>query len=103
MMSGHGTTQGRTGQNTDPVRARVVLVEAGKGVLANCVSPGFIDTDLTRTVLGEDGIRELVAQVPAGRLGQPKEIAALTAWLAGPENTYISGQNILIDGGFTRV
>lgn len=87
----------------DGMTAALAAEVAGKGVLANCVSPGFIDTDLTRTVLGEDGIRELVAQVPAGRLGQPKEIAALTAWLAGPENTYISGQNILIDGGFTRV
>lgn len=73
------------------------------GILVNAVSPGFIDTELTRGVLGERGIAKLVKQVPIGRLGQPEEIAALVAWLAGPENTYISGQNILIDGGFTRV
>ena len=76
---------------------------AAEGVLANCVSPGFIDTELTRDVLGEAGIAEVVAGVPAGRLGKPEEVAALVAWLAGPENTYVSGQNILIDGGFTRV
>ena len=76
---------------------------AAEGILANCVSPGFIDTDLTRKNLGEDGIRELVARVPIRRLGQPDEVAALVAWLAGPENTFISGQNIVIDGGFTRV
>jgi 3-oxoacyl-[acyl-carrier protein] reductase len=76
---------------------------AADGILANCVSPGFIDTELTRTVLGEAGIAELVARVPARRLGQPEEVAALVAWLAGPENTFISGQNIVIDGGFTRV
>lgn len=76
---------------------------AGDGILANCVAPGFIETDLTRRVLGDDGIRELVRQVPVGRLGQPEEIARFIAWLAGPDNTFISGQNIAIDGGFTRV
>ena len=73
------------------------------GILANCVAPGFIDTDLTRRTLGDDGIARLVATVPARRLGRPEEIAAFVAWLAGPENTYISGQNLAIDGGFTRV
>lgn len=76
---------------------------AAEGILANCVSPGFIETDLTRKNLGEAGIRELVGRVPMRRLGQPGEVAALVAWLAGPENTFISGQNIVIDGGFTRV
>ncbi len=76
---------------------------AGDGILANSVAPGFIETDLTRRVLGDDGIRELVRQVPVGRLGQPQEIARFVAWLAGPDNTFISGQNIAIDGGFTRV
>ena len=75
---------------------------ARDGVLANCVSPGFIDTELTRTVLGEDGIAELTSQVPARRLGSPAEVAALVAWLVGPENTYVSGQNVVIDGGFSR-
>jgi NAD(P)-dependent dehydrogenase (short-subunit alcohol dehydrogenase family) len=76
---------------------------AADGVLANCVSPGFIDTELTRRILGDQGIEELVKSVPIGRLGEAKEIAAFVAWLAGPENTFISGQNIAIDGGFTRV
>ena len=76
---------------------------AADGILANCVSPGFIETDLTRKNLGEAGIRELTARVPMRRLGQPAEVAALVAWLAGPENTFVSGQNIVIDGGFTRV
>lgn len=76
---------------------------AADGVLVNCVAPGFIDTELTRQVLGEDGIASLVAQVPAGRLGRPEEIANFVTWLAGPENTFISGQSLAIDGGFTRV
>jgi len=73
------------------------------GILANCVAPGFIETDMTRQVLGEDGMRELAAAVPARRLGKPDEVARLVAWLVSPANTYISGQNIAIDGGFTRV
>ncbi len=42
-------------------------------------------------------------KVPMRRLGQPDEVAALVTWLAREENTYISGQNLVIDGGFTRV
>jgi NAD(P)-dependent dehydrogenase (short-subunit alcohol dehydrogenase family) len=73
------------------------------GVLANCVAPGFIDTKLTRDVLGPEGIAELTGQVPARRLGSVDEVATFVAWLAGPDNTYVSGQNIAIDGGFSRV
>ncbi len=76
---------------------------ARNGVLANCVAPGVIDTDLTRQILGETGVAALVAQIPIRRLGTADEVARLVAWLAGPENTYLTGQNIAIDGGFTRV
>jgi 3-oxoacyl-[acyl-carrier protein] reductase len=87
----------------DGMSAALAAEVAQFGVLVNCVAPGFIDTELTREVLGEDGMRELAAQVPARRLGRPDEVAALAAWLVGPDNTYVSGQNIVIDGGFTRV
>lgn len=73
------------------------------GILANCVAPGVIDTELTRTVLGTKGMADIISRIPAGRLGTPEEIAAFVVWLASPENTYISGQNIAIDGGYTRV
>jgi NAD(P)-dependent dehydrogenase (short-subunit alcohol dehydrogenase family) len=72
-------------------------------ILANCVAPGFIDTDLTRRVLGDDGIADLVKKIPMKRVGDPKEIAAFVSWLVSDENTYITGQNIMIDGGFSRV
>lgn len=76
---------------------------AAYGILANCVSPGFIDTDLTRRVLSIDEIKALCQQIPQQRLGQPAEIAKFVAWLVSDENTYISGQNLFIDGGFSRV
>jgi NAD(P)-dependent dehydrogenase (short-subunit alcohol dehydrogenase family) len=86
----------------DGMTAALAAEVAGDGVLANCVAPGFVDTDLTRTVLGEDGLAEVSAEIPARRLGTPAEVAVLVAWLAGPENTYLTGQNVVIDGGFSR-
>jgi len=73
------------------------------GILSNSVAPGFIDTDLTRNILGEKGITMLEGQIPMKRLGKTSEIASLVSWLVSDENTYISGQNLLIDGGFSRV
>ena len=87
----------------DGVTAATAAEAAADGVMINMVSPGIIDTELTRRTVDPDRLKALLADVPAGRLGQPKEIAAFVAWLAGPENTFISGQNIAIDGGFTRV
>lgn len=73
------------------------------GILANCVGPGFIDTDMTRTVLGEKGMMELESRIPMKRLGNVKEVASFVAWLVSADNTYLTGQNLMIDGGFSRV
>ena len=73
------------------------------GIIANSISPGFIDTELTRRVLGEEGMQNLALSVPARRVGNVEEIARFVLWLSSEENTYISGQNIAIDGGFSRV
>ncbi len=81
--------------------AALAVEVAGDGVLANCVAPGFVDTDLTRRVLGDAGIAEMVRSVPAGRLAQPEEIAHAVQFLASPRNTFITGQNLIVDGGFT--
>lgn len=87
----------------DGMTVALAAEHSGHGILANSVAPGFIDTDLTRRVLGDAGIAAVLANVPIGRLGNVAEIARLITWLAGPENTFICGQNITIDGGFTRV
>ncbi len=99
----HRATYSASKFGLDGLTTGLAAEVAADGILANCVSPGFIETDLTRKNLGEEGIRELTARVPMRRLGQPAEVAALVAWLAGPENTFVSGQNIVIDGGFSRV
>lgn len=76
---------------------------AKDGVLVNCVSPGFIATELTSRVLGEAGIEAMSKIVPIGRLGQPDEIAEYVTWLSSAKNSLISGQNLIIDGGFVKV
>ena len=73
------------------------------GVLANSVAPGFINTDLTRSVLGDKDIFKMQKKIPMKRLGQADEVASLVSWLVSNENTYISGQNLMIDGGVSRV
>jgi len=87
----------------DGMTLALAAEHSADGILANCVAPGFIDTELTHRVLGGEGIRQVVATVPARRLGTVEEIAQLVVWLSSPENTYVTGQNIAIDGGFSRV
>lgn len=73
------------------------------GILANCVAPGFIETDVLRSLYSAAQLKALAETVPTKRLGTAAEIASLVAWLCGPENGYVTGQNIVIDGGFGRV
>lgn len=75
---------------------------ASKGILANSISPGFVDTEMTRQNLTPIEISQRVSQIPINRIASPEEIAKFAKWLCTEENTYISGQNIAIDGGFTR-
>ncbi len=81
---------------------RSLAVELGHdGVLVNAVCPGYIDTDLTRANNTPAQLEAIAATIPLGRLGQPDEIAALVYWLCSAENTYLTGQSIIVDGGFT--
>ena len=72
-------------------------------ILVNSVSPGFIDTDLTRKNLGEDGINRIKQNIPMKQLGSVHDLGELVAWLASKKNSYMTGQNIVVDGGFSRV
>jgi NAD(P)-dependent dehydrogenase (short-subunit alcohol dehydrogenase family) len=83
---------------------RSVAVEYGPfGVLANCVAPGFVLTDLTYQNNDAKQLEALAARVPVGRLAEPEEIALFISWLVSAENSYITGQSIVIDGGFLCV
>jgi 3-oxoacyl-[acyl-carrier protein] reductase len=69
-----------------------------RGITVNVVAPGFIDTDMTKD-LPEAARTALLAQVPAGRLGAPADIASAVAFLASPEASYITGETLHVNGG----
>lgn len=87
----------------DGLTLSLAAEHAADGILANCVAPGFTDTELTHKMLGEEGIRKILSTVPIRRMAGVEEIARFVVWLGSPENSYITGQNIAIDGGFSRV
>lgn len=79
-----------------------LAIEWGRcGTLVNAVAPGFIETPMTSKNNSADKIAELVRGVPLGRLGTPSEVAKLVSFLASPNNTYLTGQVVTIDGGFS--
>jgi len=81
---------------------RSSAIEFGpSGVLVNALAPGFVDTALTRQNNSPDAIAAITGSLPLRRLAQPIEIARLAAFLVSEENTYLTGQTIVADGGFT--
>ncbi|EGU33297.1 3-ketoacyl-(acyl-carrier-protein) reductase [Vibrio ichthyoenteri ATCC 700023] len=75
---------------------------ASRGVTVNTVAPGFIETDMTKA-LNDDQRAVTLANVPAGRLGDPREIASAVAFLASPEAAYITGETLHVNGGMYMV
>jgi 3-oxoacyl-[acyl-carrier protein] reductase len=71
----------------------------GRGITANIVSPGATDTELLRAKNPGATFDDEVARTALRRLGQPEDIAAVVAFVAGPDSGWISGQNLPADGG----
>jgi len=78
---------------------------AGTGVRVNAILPGLIETDLTKAMFDavrQRGMEHKLGQVnPLRRAGQPEEIAAMAAFLASDDGSYVNGQAIAVDGGFS--
>lgn len=79
-----------------------LAVELGaSGILVNSVCPGFTKTELTDRTVPKDEQQRLSAEIPLRRFAEPSEIAEIVYFLGSDKNTYITGQKIVIDGGFT--
>ena len=71
---------------------------AARGVTVNCVSPGYIDTDMTRAI--RDDIRgQIIDAIPVGRMGEPQDIARVVDFLTADDAGYITGANVPVNGG----
>lgn len=79
-------------------------VELAKyGILVNAVGPGVTETELTVDVLGREKMDEIASNVPIGRLATVDDISKTILFMASDLNTYMVGQNIIVDGGYTCV
>lgn len=74
---------------------------APSGIRVNCVAPGVINTDMVQ-ILGDDIKKMLEDETPLGRIGTPEDIAAVVSFLASDAASFITGQAICSDGGFTN-
>ena len=75
---------------------------AARGITANCVAPGFIETAMT-SELPEAVVTNMLGSIPQGRMGNPEEIAATVAFLASDEASYITGQTMHVNGGMAMI
>jgi len=79
----------------------IALELAPAGVLVNAVAPGYVATDLTRQNNSPAQLAQVEALIPVGRLAEPEEIAELVAFLCSARNSYVTGQVLACDGGYT--
>jgi 3-oxoacyl-[acyl-carrier protein] reductase len=81
---------------------RTAAVEFGpRGVLVNALAPGYVDTELTRRNNLPDAIAAIEASIPLRRMAQASELAEVAAFLVSDANSYLTGQTVVVDGGFT--
>lgn len=81
---------------------KTVAIELGQyNIKVNSLSPGFVDTKMTRKNNSPEKIRQFEEKIPLNRLAQPSDIANVAYFLCSNENNYINGQNIIVDGGYS--
>jgi NAD(P)-dependent dehydrogenase (short-subunit alcohol dehydrogenase family) len=97
------TNYGSAKAALDGLTANLAAEMGPHGILANCVAPGFIDTDILKKNYSDAQRKGMADSVPVKRLGTAEDIANMVVFLAGPENGYTTAQNIVVDGGFGRV
>jgi 3-oxoacyl-[acyl-carrier protein] reductase len=79
-----------------------IALELGpRGILCNSIAPGFVETRMTKLNNSESIINDFKSRIPVGRLGTPSDIAKVVFFLTTLNNSYINGQNIIVDGGYS--
>jgi len=80
---------------------RTLALELGRyGVLVNAIAPGYVNTELTSQNNSPEQIRSISDNIPLGRLAEPAEIAEMAAFLCSGKNSYMTGQVLVVDGGY---
>lgn len=87
----------------DGLTAALSAEYAKHNVLINSISPGFTRTEATEAAFDEAELSSWADAIPIRRLASTVEIAKAAYWLVSPENSYMSGQNVVIDGGLARI
>ncbi|CAI0931186.1 SDR family NAD(P)-dependent oxidoreductase [Serratia entomophila] len=86
----------------DALIRAVALEYSGHGIRINNINPGIIETPMAHSsVTDASAFAPFIAHTPAGRMGQPEDIGDVAVWLATDEARFITGQNLLVDGGYT--
>jgi NAD(P)-dependent dehydrogenase (short-subunit alcohol dehydrogenase family) len=96
VLSGYGVTKAANAQ-----LARNIAVQwGGRGIRANAISPGVIVTEFAAPITADpDAAAVRLAKTPLGRFGTPEEVAGAVVWLVSQAGAFVTGQNIVIDGG----
>jgi 3-oxoacyl-[acyl-carrier protein] reductase len=78
----------------------MALELAPYNILVNAIAPGYINTELTKKNNPPQVLKQIVEEIPLSRLGEPSEVAECVAFLCSPKNSYMTGQVIVLDGGY---
>jgi 3-oxoacyl-[acyl-carrier protein] reductase len=75
---------------------------SARGITANCIAPGFISTPMTDALTPKQ-VEAIAAAIPAAKFGKPEEVAAVVAFLASDEASYVTGETVHVNGGMVMV
>lgn len=104
VVTRHGRSIYSSSKNALVGLTKTLAVEwASYNVLVNAVSPGFTLTEMTKTTNTVEQLKAIENMIPAKRMADPVEIARIITFLCSDLNTYLTGQNITVDGGYTNV
>lgn len=102
LGNAHNAAYCATKFGLDGLTVSLAAEYADKNILINAVAPGYTLTEAAKKAFTDQDLSRIKDSIPMKRLGTTDEVGTFVAWLASSHNSYITGQNILIDGGLTR-